>query len=104
MDDRPRFALARRLRATAIPLLTLALSCAPTRHVEEIAFWQFWPEEVVAPLLRQFEHEHPGLRVRMRQLAWENGLDSITTAVAAGDPPDLCELGSTWVPRLMTAD
>ena len=103
MDDRPRFALARRLGATAIPLLTLALSCAPARRVEEIAFWQFWPEEVVAPLLRQFEHEHPALRVRMRQLAWENGLDSITTAVAAGDPPDLCELGSTWVPRLMTA-
>ena len=83
--------------------ISLALSCAPARPPEEVVFWQFWPSETVSPLLRQFEREHPALRVRMQTLTWRNGLDSITAAVAGGTPPDLCELGSTWVPRLMAA-
>jgi len=103
MDDRTHRMLVRVLPGAAVALLTLALSCAPARRVEEIVFWQFWPNEVVAPLLQQFEREHPGWSVRVQTLAWANGLDSITAAVAAGNPPDLCELGSTWVPRLMAA-
>jgi multiple sugar transport system substrate-binding protein len=103
MDDRTRHTLARCLTGAAVALVALVLSCAPARRVEEIVFWQFWPGEVLTPLLQQFEREHPGLRVRVQTLDWANGLDSITAAVAGGDPPDLCELGSTWVPRLMTA-
>src|SRR5436189_3903736 len=83
-------------------LLALALSCAP-RKVEEIVFWQFWPGDVITPLLQKFERENPAVHVRVQTLSWSNGLDSITAAVAGGVPPDLCELGSTWVPRLMSA-
>jgi multiple sugar transport system substrate-binding protein len=92
---------ARGLIAVAATL-ALALSCAPHK-VEEIVFWQFWPGDVITPLLQQFERENPNYRVRVQTLAWSNGLDSITAAVAGGVPPDLCELGSTWVPRLMAA-
>jgi multiple sugar transport system substrate-binding protein len=75
------------------------LSCAPAR--QEIVFWQFWPVEVVQPLLDRFEHENPGLHVRLEQLAWQGGLEKINAAIAAGDVPDLCELGSTWMPRML---
>ena len=36
----------------------------------------------------------------MEQLTWQSGLEKITAAIAAGNVPDLCELGSTWMPRM----
>ena len=81
--------------------LAALLSCAPAK--QEVVFWQFWPVEVVQPLIDQFEKEHPGLDVRMEQLTWQSGLEKITAAVAAGNAPDLCELGSTWMPRMLAA-
>lgn len=82
--------------------LAAVMSCAPARKpVEEIVFWQFWPAEVVTPLLEGFEREHPGVKVRMEQLTWQSGQEKIVAAVAAGTVPDLCEIGSTWMPRLL---
>ena len=61
-----------------------------------VTFWQFWPEATMRPLIAEFEREHPGIRVEMQQLTWQSGLEKIIAAAAAGRPPDLCELGSTW--------
>jgi multiple sugar transport system substrate-binding protein len=47
----------------------------------------------------QFESEHPGIRVELEQLTWQAGQEKIQAALAAGQAPDLCELGSTWLPR-----
>ena len=85
----------------ACAALAVLLSCAPAK--QEVVFWQFWPVEVVQPLIDQFEKENPGLKVRMEQLTWQSGLEKITAAVAAGNPPDLCELGSTWMPRMLAS-
>src|SRR5262245_53710702 len=90
-------------RMIAAGLLVVAgaasLSCAPAK--QEIVFWQFWPVEVVQPLLDRFEQENPGLHVRMEQLTWQSGLEKINAAIAGGNAPDLCELGSTWMPRML---
>jgi multiple sugar transport system substrate-binding protein len=61
-----------------------------------VTFWQFWPAETVRPLIAAFEAANPGIRVEMQQLTWQSGLEKITAATAAGQPPDLCELGTTW--------
>ena len=76
-------------------------SCAPAKR--EVVFWQFWPAEVVQPLLDRFEEENPGVQVRMEQLTWQSGLEKITAAMAAGNVPDLCEMGSTWMPRMLAS-
>ncbi|HEY2955865.1 MAG TPA: extracellular solute-binding protein [Candidatus Eisenbacteria bacterium] len=94
---------SRRLALGAIAALALALGCAPAKRGEEVVFWQFWPTDVVTPLVEKFERENPALHVRMEQLTWQSGLEKITAAVAAGNPPDLCELGSTWIPRMLAA-
>ncbi|MBI5708857.1 MAG: extracellular solute-binding protein [Candidatus Eisenbacteria bacterium] len=92
----------RRLAGWMAVALAAALSCAPAKKLaEEVVFWQFWPAEVVTPLLEGFEREHPGVKVRMEQLTWQSGQEKITAAVAAGTVPDLCEIGSTWMPRLL---
>lgn len=82
-------------------LVLLVGSCAPQKKSQEVVFWQFWPLEVVQPLVTAFEAENPGIRVRVEQLTWDGGKDKITAAVAAGNPPDLCELGSTYMPRFL---
>ena len=64
-----------------------------------IRFWQFWDTGVVRPLLDRFEAENPGVTVEVEQLTWKSGLEKIQAAIASGTQPDLCELGSTWLPR-----
>ncbi len=64
-----------------------------------IHFWQFWDIAVIQPMVDQFEAAHPGVRVQVEQLTWKSGLEKIQAAMASGTQPDLCELGSTWLPR-----
>ena len=65
----------------AVPLL-FSLACGKKGGAsQEIVFWQFWPADVIDPLLRAFEKEHPGTTVRMEQLTWQSGLEKITAAM-----------------------
>ena len=70
---------------------------------QEVVFWQFWPVGVIQPLLDEFQKQNPTITVRMEQLAWQRGLEKITAAMASGNMPDLCELGSTWMPRMLAS-
>ena len=82
-------------------LLTGFALSAPVRADEvTLQFWELSAgEDVIRPLLDKFESRHPGIRVHLQQLSWDYGLDKITTAVAAGNPPDVCDLGTDWVPK-----
>lgn len=73
--------------------------CYPEKTIE-LSFWQFLiPEYDMREILDGFEKTHPYIKVRMQQLNWRDGLDKITTSIAAGITSDICELGSTWVAR-----
>ncbi|MFI5371423.1 MAG: extracellular solute-binding protein [Candidatus Eisenbacteria bacterium] len=87
-----------------LPFLLLATTlpaCAPRKH--ELVFWQFWPIETVQPLVRDFERSNPGITVRVEQLVWSSGRDRIAAAIDSGRVPDLCEVGSTWIPKLLAS-
>jgi len=99
-----RTPLARATALAAIALLGLVAACSPGRAPEAIVFWQFWPAEYMDPIIAEFEKEHPDLDVQMEQLTWQSGLEKITAAIAAGTVPDLCEVGSTWMPGLLHGD
>jgi multiple sugar transport system substrate-binding protein len=87
----------------ALALVAGLLACAPAPGPRTIVFWQFWAPDVVAPLLAEFERENPGWKVQMEQLTWQSGLEKITAAVGSGKVPDLCEMGSTWMPRMLAS-
>ncbi|MBI3322425.1 MAG: extracellular solute-binding protein [Candidatus Omnitrophica bacterium] len=80
---------------------------APGHAAPEEATLEFWElsvgEELMRSLLDKFERQHPGVRVRFQQLSWDFGLDKIITAIAAGNPPDLVELGTDWVPQFSSS-
>lgn len=84
--------------------LLAALSCAPARRkpaAQEIVFWQSWPAGIVEPLVAEFERAHPGLEVRVEPLPREDGRERILAAIAADSVPDLCQIGSDWMPGLL---
>lgn len=70
-----------------------------TDNDDAIHFWQFWDMALITPIIDEFERQNPDIRVVVEQLTWKSGLEKIQAAVASGTQPDLCELGSTWLPR-----
>ena len=104
MGSRGNPVVGRARRGTAVALaLVLALAgCgrqAPATRT--VVFWQFSPLTAIQPVLDRFQHEHPDIAVQVEQLTWQSGREKIVAAVAAGRPPDLAELGSTFLPGLV---
>ncbi len=79
-------------------------------EVKTIKFWQFMgsmddsTDINIAPIIEEFESTHPGVKVDVQQLTWDNGLDKITTSFAAEEAPDVVELGNTWVTQFASQD
>ena len=68
---------------------------------ETIRFWQFWSDmntrPVVERIVKNFEKDNPGVKVKITDLTWANGHDKLVISFAAKDPPDVMELGSDWI-------
>ena len=90
----------RRVVALAAVALLISSGCAKSSN-NVIVFWQFSPIAAIQPVLERFEAQHPGVKVQVEQLTWQSGREKIVAAIAAGRPPDLCELGSTFLPGLV---
>jgi len=84
--------------AAALPLAGCGHRASAKRTV---VFWQFSPLTAIQPVLDRFHREHPDIEVQVEQLTWQSGREKIVAAIAAGRPPDLCELGSTFLPGLV---
>src|SRR5262245_6890608 len=101
----PRRGAARRPPARlpgSCAALAVAGGCARKGDAgRTVVFWQFSPLASIQPIVARFEAEHPGIHVRVEQLTWQTGREKIVAAVAAGLPPDLCEIGSTFLPGLV---
>jgi len=90
------------VRAVVIALALALAGCAgraPTHRT--VVFWQFSPLAAIQPVLDRFHREHPDVEVRAEQLTWQSGREKIVAAIAAGRPPDLAEIGSTFLPGLV---
>jgi multiple sugar transport system substrate-binding protein len=86
--------------ALAMGLVSLS-GCSPHATDRTVVFWQFSPLTAIQPVLDRFHHEHPDITVQVEQLTWQSGREKIVAAIAAGRPPDLAELGSTFLPGLV---
>ncbi|HEY2955347.1 MAG TPA: sugar ABC transporter substrate-binding protein [Candidatus Eisenbacteria bacterium] len=85
----------------ALAALALLAGCggAPAGHRGvEIRFWAMGHEgEVVQELVRDFEREHPGVRVAVQQIPWSAAHEKLLTSFVGDALPDVTQLGNTWI-------
>jgi multiple sugar transport system substrate-binding protein len=85
-------------------LLGALLACADGAPAEtELTFWAFGREgEVVQELVREFERQTPGIRVRVQQIPWLAAHEKLLTGFVGEMTPDLAQLGNTWIAEFVT--
>jgi len=94
--------LVRRLLAAAVLIALAGAGCGKVGSGKTtVVFWQFSPIATIQPILDRYRAANPGVDLQVEQLTWQSGREKIVAAIAAGRPPDLCELGSTFLPGLV---
>jgi N,N'-diacetylchitobiose transport system substrate-binding protein len=61
-----------------------------------------WPT-AVANATSQFKSQHPGADVNVQYQSWDTVLQKFDASIAAGDTPDVIELGNTQTTKYMAA-
>lgn len=95
---RARFAVVLLLSAAAL----LAGACARSPKKQQVVFWITWPIDAVRPIEQRYEALHKNINVKLVAMPWEGLRDSLAAAIAAGHPPDLCQMHSTDLPPFMS--
>ncbi len=86
------------------PLILSSPAASASPEKTTLTLWEFSAnEELLRSLVKQFEAAHPTIHVNVQQLSWEHGLEKILIAIAAGNAPDVVELGTDWVPKFVHA-
>jgi multiple sugar transport system substrate-binding protein len=100
MTARPKRARAAAATAGVAALALLGIGGCGRSASEGVTlrFWAMGREgEVVQELVRDFEREHPGIRVRVQQIPWSAAHEKLLTAFVGEATPDLAQLGNTWI-------
>lgn len=88
--------------AAALVLACLLFAGCDRRNASAVTirFWAIGREgEVLARMLPDFEHSHPGVHVRVQQIPLLAAHEKLLTAFAGDALPDMCQLGNTWIPE-----
>ena len=76
------------------------LACTAAGGAPEtvLTFWAFGREgEVVQGLVRDFERQNPGIRVKVQQIPWIAAHEKLLTGYVGETSPDVAQLGNTWI-------
>jgi multiple sugar transport system substrate-binding protein len=77
------------------------------RRAKVTFYWALYDgltEEFRADLQDSFNASQKDIEVEIVPIAWDLMFDKITTAVAGGDPPELCVIGTRWILDFMGED
>ncbi len=91
-------------------ILLLVISSACTWEsrqddILEIKFWAMGREgEIVPELLKEFEHDNPGVHVLVQQVPWTAAHEKLLTAFVGDALPDVAQMGNTWISEFASLD
>ena len=87
-----------------IGVLFLPTSTHSTDAKVVLNFWEFSVgEELMRSLLDKFQKDNPDIEIKLQQLSWDYGFYKIVLSIAANNAPDICELGTDWVPKFSSS-
>lgn len=94
------FAFSRWTLLLPIGIAASACRSESSGRIVTLRFWGLGREgEVVSELVKDFEREHPDIRVRVQQVPWSAAHEKLLTAYVGKASPDLAQLGNTWIPE-----
>ena len=86
-------------------LLPLLFSVRSVRAERPLVVWAMGEEgKKIALMARRFEAAHPGVTVETQAIPWEAAHAKLLTAVVGGIPPDVSQVGTTWMAEFATMD
>jgi len=66
-----------------------------------LTYWGLWEgQDIIEPLLREFEQANPGVLVKYVKQSPKDYRERLQTAIASGQGPDLFRFHASWVPML----
>ena len=67
----------------------------------ELEYWGLWePDEVMRPIIDEFEQKNPGISVRYIKQSPVSYRERLQSAINSGNGPDVFRYHATWVPML----
>jgi N,N'-diacetylchitobiose transport system substrate-binding protein len=96
------------LAALVVAAASLAGATSGATKANQLTVWlqvdaqSGWPE-VVAAANREFERTHPGWTVDVQYQTWGDHLGKFDATLAAGNVPDVIEMGNTEMTKYMAA-
>lgn len=83
----------------AVALLALSVGLPLRAETpRELVVWAMGEEgKKIQVLARRFEAENPGVTVRTQAVPWDAAYEKLLTSVVGNIPPDVCQLGTTWM-------
>lgn len=80
--------------------ISLFTTLAFAGEKKTLSVWAMGEEGIrLREIIPEFEKENPGINVELQIIPWGAANEKITTAVVGGLPPDLCQMGTTWMPE-----
>lgn len=71
---------------------------------EGITVWAMGEEGKTLPALaKEYEQEHPGVKIHVQAIPWDTAHDKLLTAVASKNGPDVIQMGTSWMPEFVEA-
>ncbi|MFH1414820.1 MAG: extracellular solute-binding protein [Elusimicrobiota bacterium] len=83
----------------AIPL------CAADVKNRELVVWAMGYEGTqISKMARIFEKQNPGVEVITQAIPWGAAHEKLLTSIVGGVPPDISQMGTTWIPEFQSMD
>ncbi|MFZ2958064.1 MAG: extracellular solute-binding protein [Candidatus Ozemobacteraceae bacterium] len=93
-----------RILGTVMVFLILGLSCCHAASIT-LNFWITGGEgKLFESVARAFEAENPDIKVCFQSFSWGLAFEKLVTSVIGGTTPDICQMGTTWMPRFQAMD
>jgi len=81
-------------------LTSIRVQFAEGSDKEILTVWAMGVEgEKIVNVSKKFEKLYPGVKIVTQAIPWNAAYEKLITAIAGGFPPDVFQLGSTWVPK-----
>lgn len=105
-----RIALSRAAIATTAVALSLGVTACSSGDGDQLGadakqtltVWAMGEEgKRVAEIAKKFNDTHPDITVKVTPVGWDVAHQKLVSAAAAGELPDLAQLGSTWMGEFM---